>query len=290
MVSSSNFALNPFAGKINVINKNGTIYHNKRGRNASYARMFTKINHREENKWLAVGEEDKLLQLEMAANTHKVLKDLCIENDNRTPRPEGTKTTSHWTYMSKFEKINDNHGFRARVYKDKHKIAIIYSVQKELLSLEDAYDSLFRGKELPQFEDAKMIYDIVVKAFPSCQIYVSGHSTGGTLAQYIALNNEGVTCVTFNSVGLANFYTHKEKFEAVKNIYNYVTSKMPRFIRTSHIGETRMVYINEYTGIPNNGFGSLLSTNSIAAPKHERHELHDFDYLEYYTTNYSGAA
>lgn len=77
-----------------------------------------------------------------------------------------------------------------------------------------------------QFYQAQKLYDAVKKQYPTAEITSTGHSLGGALTQYVAVNN-GIQGVTFSAPSVTNLLTDEqlEKLnngEYDKQIINYV--------------------------------------------------------------------
>ncbi len=290
MVSgNSSLTYNPFAGDLSTINKNKNIYHNKKGRGAALAKLFSKTNLMGRNSSRIMLDDDgsALIALEAEIKLHKVLKDLCIESDKHRPEPQLNKNTKDWVHLKKFDKDNEENNFSARIYRNRNEIAIIYRVNKNYDDIEEISNDIIRGKEPPQSEDAEMVYKTVSEAFPRNKIILSGHSIGGTLAQDTAYKHKEARGVTFNALGIASLYQNLEEPEYVENIVNYVTSKESKLLRVRHIGELRMIYFNEYTEFLQADFGGLVISKPVDK---DRHVLNDFDRLEFFKVTFAGAA
>ncbi|MNJ45366.1 Lipase (class 3) [compost metagenome] len=77
-----------------------------------------------------------------------------------------------------------------------------------------------------QFYQAQELYDAVKKHYPTAEITSTGHSLGGALTQYVAVNND-IQGVTFSAPSVTNLLTDEqlEKLnngEYDKQVINYV--------------------------------------------------------------------
>ncbi len=285
MVSSSSLSFNPFVG--NNINKNNDIKKNKRGKGSSYVRPMGEITFSKTVNEVIRHENPEAFEKAVEeCNFHKELKELCIENDKFDPKPEKSEKCKGWSRVKKFDKANPENEYSGRVYKKRGTFVIIYKVLSNPIEMLEVSNNVIRGIAPKQYEDAALLYKNLRNANPEAKIVLTGYGLGGSLAQLLAYQNEDAAAVTFNSLGMAKYFTDINNPQNVKNIVNYLTSKEPRYIRENHIGQTRIIFFNEYNMNESADFGFLLNTNPIT----NKHVLNDFDNLHIHRVNFVSAA
>ena len=95
-------------------------------------------------------------------------------------------------------------GFAGYAIKDENHIVIVYKGT----DIKDVHDrmndvNMAALKKIPeQVTDALKLYDIVKTSYPNTKIDVTGHSLGGSLAQYVAIIRNVNEAVCFCPVGI----------------------------------------------------------------------------------------
>lgn len=74
---------------------------------------------------------------------------------------------------------------------------------------------------------ALQLCEEIQKAFPDKEIIVTGHSLGGTLAQYVGVKHEGVKTVTFAAAGIRGSVPLAKSSTEYRNIVNYIVENDP---------------------------------------------------------------
>ena len=131
-------------------------------------------------------------------------------------------------------------GFRAKIYKNGSNVVIAYCGSDSLLDWTIS-DAEMLKKYIPvQTENARRVYREICMAYPNSNIYLTGHSLGGSLAQIIG-SETGAETVTFSAYGTANLYGINNKYN--KNITNYGNAQDAVFVANidNQIGKTMIL-------------------------------------------------
>lgn len=114
---------------------------------------------------------------------------------------------------------NKENGFYAEAYSNGKDIMIAYRGTNDMQDLNTDW-KMARGKYLNQAMDAIDFHDRIKHNNPNCNISVTGHSLGGTLAQVVTAIR-GTLAVTFNAYGAKDLFKPGEKL-IENNSVNYV--------------------------------------------------------------------
>lgn len=117
---------------------------------------------------------------------------------------------------------NDKTGFYAVAYKQGKEVIITYSGTNNAASVvSDVQMAL--GKIPSQFKNAEEFYKNVKVRHPDCDITLTGHSLGGSLAQLMSCKYKHLPSITLNAFGTDTLVRrNKEQFKNNHNIYNYI--------------------------------------------------------------------
>ena len=94
-----------------------------------------------------------------------------------------------------------------------------------------------------QTDNARKVYREIKSAYPNCNICLTGHSLGGSLAQIVG-SETGAETVTFSAYGTANLHGINSKYN--KNITNYGNAQDAVFVANidNQIGKTMILNSN----------------------------------------------
>lgn len=167
---------------------------------------------------------------------HEDLKQLSIS----TYRGE-KNTLENWEEVKTIN--NYSTGFRAKIYKNGSDIVIAYCGSDSPLDFAGS-DADMLNKYIPvQTDNARRIYREIKTAYPNCDIYLTGHSLGGSLAQIVG-SETGAETVTFSAYGTANLHGINNKYS--ENITNYGNAQDFVFVANidNQIGKTMILNSN----------------------------------------------
>lgn len=163
---------------------------------------------------------------------HEILKKGCIAsyagNKNELP-PE---------YKLIKESKPSKTGFYACAYQKGDEIIIIYRGTDELLGPDGKNDAQLITRRLPdQEKEALAFYNEVKAEHKNAKFYITGHSLGGALAQFIGAIT-GHPTVTFNGVGVASIIRREYKGYHTDNIVNYIVpgDRFVEWSNSNHLG------------------------------------------------------
>ena len=114
---------------------------------------------------------------------------------------------------------NKENGFYAEAYSDGKDIIIAYRGTDDVQDISTDW-SMIRDKYLNQAADAINFHDRVNRNNPYCDIAITGHSLGGTLAQVVTAIR-GTLAVTFNAYGAKDLFKPGERL-IENNSINYI--------------------------------------------------------------------
>ncbi len=82
---------------------------------------------------------------------------------------------------------------------------------------------IFTGSKPAELDKAVKLYESVQKEYPNRRIILTGHSAGGTLAQYVASQKSEANAVTFAPVGIGSINKQNALTlnDSITNIVNY---------------------------------------------------------------------
>lgn len=120
-------------------------------------------------------------------------------------------------------KYNPDTEFKAVAYEKANKIVICY-VGTNFKSIQDIItDVAMVFKATRQMREALAFYKKIELEHKSVtkQLIVSGHSEGGSEAQYVSVKKGGVPTFTYNAFMTGHLYSSSERKKAHEYIYNY---------------------------------------------------------------------
>lgn len=137
---------------------------------------------------------------------------IAVYNKKGASMPEG--------YVRKGEPIeNKSNGFYAEVWQKENDIVIVYRGTDD--PIDGINDIAMARKNIPaQATDALALHDKIKRENKNCDISVTGHSLGGSLAQIVG-SIRGTFATTFNAYGTKDMYKDSQNLKT-DNIVNYV--------------------------------------------------------------------
>ena len=114
---------------------------------------------------------------------HERYKKYVMYSYNMNTIPPSTKSS----ILNKY--TNPQTGFYGYTIKDENHVVIVYK-GTDIKDVHDRMNDVNMAilKKIPeQVTDALKLYDIVKTSYPNTKIDVTGHSLGGSLAQYVAI-------------------------------------------------------------------------------------------------------
>lgn len=145
---------------------------------------------------------------------HERYKKYVMYSYNMNTIPPSTKSS----VLNKY--TNPQTGFYGYTIKDENHVVIVYK-GTDFDNVRDAKNDMNMAvlKKIPeQVTDALKLYDIVKTSYPNTKIDVTGHSLGGSLAQYVAIMRNVNEAVCFCPVGIT---------KSIKNYINQYGCKTP---------------------------------------------------------------
>lgn len=123
-------------------------------------------------------------------------------------------------YVRKGEPVeNKSNGFYAEVWQKENDIVIVYRGTDD--PKDGINDIAMARKNIPaQATDALALHDKIKRENKNCDISVTGHSLGGSLAQIVG-SIRGTFATTFNAYGTKDMYKDPQNLKT-DNIVNYV--------------------------------------------------------------------
>ncbi|MCM1265672.1 MAG: DUF2974 domain-containing protein [Candidatus Gastranaerophilales bacterium] len=168
---------------------------------------------------------------------HKILKqasEYCYDINHRTP-PAGYKLLG----IGKM-----TNGFDACVLKNGNDIIIVFR-GTELTDINYLKDDLsMLGNKVPKQQDSALdLYDKIHNEYPNCNITLTGHSLGGTLAQMVGAIRDVLT-VTFNAFGAKKLLPKSVVRIFANKITNYCNpdDAITTYHPENHIGKCYKIY------------------------------------------------
>jgi esterase/lipase len=146
-----------------------------------------------------------------------------------------------------FQLQNDFNGNKHTVYKNGKKVILGFrgTVPTDLEDLKtDASLVLGKHREHWRFKEALKTFDEVQRRYPDSEIFTTGHSLGGALANHVARNRERVRSVSFNAGHSPLDDVMLLSKENFRNEKNYRTKYDP--ISLNHLGNVKTVKRKKY--------------------------------------------
>ncbi len=138
-------------------------------------------------------------------------------------------------------------GFYSEAYYKNGKIILTYRGTDTKRGPEEAHKDLkedyemWKKREAPsQYINATLFYKFVERKYPY-QIYVTGHSLGGSLAQMVGSSIKEVKAITFNALGTGDCKKFTPKYP--ENVTNYGNAKDAVFSENldDNVGKVYMI-------------------------------------------------
>lgn len=98
------------------------------------------------------------------------------------------------------------------------------------------------GKIPSQFKNAEQFYKDVKVQYPDCDITLTGHFLGGSLARLMSCKYKDLPSIALNSFGVDTLIKrNKNQFKNNNNIYNYIIKDDFVANTTKQVGKTVMI-------------------------------------------------
>lgn len=199
-----------------------------------------------------------------AANDYK---ELCKVSDELSKVSDVKNTNYNFNGWTPIENdYNPSSQFKAVAYQKGNNVVICY-VGTNFKSLKDiAADIKMVFKPTVQMKEANVFYGKIRDQLPlHVKVILAGHSEGGSEAQYVCAQREGVPTFTYNAFMTGALYSKKDREQAAPYIVNYRN----RNDIVSKLG----VDIGYQMITPDATMGKLYSTvDSMKLRKHHRIE------------------
>lgn len=156
------------------------------------------------------------------------------------------KEINNWKCLNSCYSKN---GFYCEIYKKENDLIIVFKgTDKDYGKLEtvkDLYSDICMGCHLlpNQLKNARRVYNDYRRIYPNANIFFTGHSLGGSIAQALGAET-GVKTITFSAYGIG--HTYSPTFKYTNNIINYGNAQDAIFVSNidAQLGKTIILNAN----------------------------------------------
>lgn len=180
---------------------------------------------------------------------------------------------------------SDDNGFHAKAFVKDKQVIIAFRGSDDVADLKVDHQML-AGRLPAQFGNANQFVQQLKETHPNCEIIVTGHSLGGSLAELTASKHKDIKGITFDAVGVQDIIQQQRSRLDIgladnENTLNYVVRGDIISNANKHVGTTVVVdgvrghdehAIQNFTGINNSLVGTEGGLTSIDSKRRSQIE------------------